>query len=150
MEKNKLFITGTIIIVVGLVLFFIFRRQPAQTVRQTETIPTEIIIPTIDSSVRVNLTAVLGKKDIKLKIEEIPTGTQSIEYELSYQTKSKGLQGIIGTITVNEEKKYEKNLTLGTCSSGTCVYHEVTGAIKLNLKFNGEYGERMFVKEFDI
>lgn len=150
MEKNKLFVAGAIIIVVGLVLFFIFRRQPAQTVQQTETIPTEIIIPTIDSSVRVNLTAVPGKKDIKLKIEEIPAGTQSIEYELSYQTKSKGLQGIIGTITVNEEKKYEKNLTLGTCSSGTCVYHEVTGAIKLNLKFNGEYGERMFVKEFDL
>lgn len=150
MEKNKLIILGAVIVSVILVLFLVFRKQPAQTVRQAETIPTEIIIPTIDSAVQVNLTTVVGKKEVKLTINEIPIGTQSIEYELSYQTKNKALQGIIGTITVNEEKKYEKKLTLGTCSSGTCVYHEVDGAIKLNLKFNGEYGERMFVKEFDI
>lgn len=150
MEKNKLIILGAVIVSVILVLFLVFRKQPAQTVRQAETIPTEIIIPTIDSAVQVNLTTVAGKKEVKLTINEIPIGTQSIEYELSYQTKNKALQGIIGTITVNEEKKYEKKLTLGTCSSGTCVYHEVDGAIKLNLKFNGEYGERMFVKEFDL
>lgn len=150
MEKNKLIILGAVVVSVILVLFLVFRKQPAQTVRQAEIIPTEIIIPTIDSAVQVNLTTVAGKKEVKLTINEIPIGTQSIEYELSYQTKNKALQGIIGTITVNEEKKYEKKLTLGTCSSGTCVYHEVDGAIKLNLKFNGEYGERMFVKEFDI
>ncbi len=150
MEKNKLIISGAIVVGVILVLFLVFRKQPTQTVQQTETIPTEVIIPTIDSAVQVSLTAATGKKEVKLTINEIPIGTQSIEYELSYQTKNKALQGIIGTITVNEEKRYEKKLTLGTCSSGTCVYHEVAGAIKLNLKFNGEYGERMYVKDFEI
>ena len=84
-----------------------------------------------------------------LKVGNIPKNTQSIDYELSYQTAQQGLQGVIGTVT-SEKDNFEKKLTLGTCSSGTCVYHQVVGKIKLTLKFTGEYGEKIFEKEYAI
>ena len=106
------------------------------------------VIPTVSSSVEVTLEKATGGKEIILSVANIPSGTQSIDYELSYQTAKQGLQGVIGTISTTGESKYEKKITLGTCSSGTCVYHEVVGKIKLSLKFSGDYGERIFEKEF--
>lgn len=106
------------------------------------------VIPTVSSSVGVTLEKATDGKEIILSVANIPSGTQSIDYELSYQTAKQGLQGVIGTISTTGESKYEKKITLGTCSSGTCVYHEVVGKIKLSLKFSGDYGERIFEKEF--
>lgn len=115
--------------------------------------PTEVVeqpIPTVDSSVEVSLTPIIGGKEITLLISNSPNGTKSIDYELSYQTAQQGLQGVIGTIQIQGEKSYEKQLTLGTCSSGACVYHNVVGAIEVNLRFIGDYGEKIFEKEFEI
>lgn len=120
----------------------------------TESIlPTEVVekpIPTIDSSVNVSLTKSADGKEISLIVAGIPKGTKSVDYELSYDTEKQGIQGVIGTIKIDGEKSLEKQLTLGTCSSGTCVYHKVTGPIKLNLRFSGEYGEKTFEKEVSL
>lgn len=112
--------------------------------------PTQMLIPTIDSSVKVDLISFLPGKEVMLAIENIPVGTEAIDYELSYQTKKQGYQGIIGTIQVDNNINYQKKLTLGTCSSGTCVYHQVEGKIKLTLKFTGSYGEKIFEREYEI
>ena len=111
---------------------------------------TEEVIPTVDSSVEVTLESALGNKEVTLSINNIPKNTKTIDYELSYQTEKQGLQGVIGTIKLDNEKSYQKKLTLGTCSSGTCVYHTVIGKIKLNLRFTGDYGERVFEKEVSL
>jgi len=57
---------------------------------------------------------------------------------------------VIGTIALNSESEYLKKITLGTCSSGKCVYHEVVGKIKVSLKFTGSYGEKIFEKEYEL
>lgn len=111
--------------------------------------PSEAVIPTVDSSVKVDLTSVNGK-EVSLSITGIPSGTNSIDYELSYQTAQQGLQGVLGTIQIDNESEYDKKLTLGTCSSGACVYHQVVGKIKLTLKFNNNKGEKIFEKEYEI
>jgi hypothetical protein len=50
-----------------------------------------------------------------------------------------------------EEDAYGgRKIVLGTCSSGTCRYHNILGPIKLNLKFTGSYGEKIYEKEFKI
>lgn len=135
-----------IVIVVGMLMLRKANNAPTPTSQQ----PTEAVIPTIDSSVKVDLTSSTGGKEVLLEIKNIPSGTQTIDYELSYQTKQQGLQGVIGTITLNNEPEYQKKITLGTCSSGKCVYHEVVGKIKLSLKFTGSYGEKVFEKEYEI
>jgi hypothetical protein len=150
LKKSQLVLIGGVTAILLLVGILIVRgtgpsKKEIQTVE-----PTETVIPTLDSSVKVDLISSLGGKEVVLEIKDIPTNTQTIDYELSYQTRQQGLQGVIGTITLNNESKYEKRITLGTCSSGRCVYHEVVGKIKLSLKFSGSYGEKLFDKEYEI
>jgi len=111
----------------------------------------EAVIPTTDASTVATLTTLNSGKEITLKMEGIPAETLTIDYELSYSTKQQGFQGVIGTIALNKKEKIiEKKITLGTCSSGKCVYHEVVGAIKTTLKFNGSYREKILEKEFNL
>ena len=140
---------------VFLVLFIIssywllIGRKTNSTNKDEQVTPTEMVIPTIDSSVKVDLTSVNGK-EVALSITGIPSGTNSIDYELSYLTAQQGLQGVLGTIQIDNVSEYDKKLTLGTCSSGACVYHQVVGKIKLTLKFNSDRGGKIFEKEFEI
>lgn len=149
-KQNKIIIAGLAILGILLVAFIIFSKSNgSQKKTSNENIPTEMLIPTVDSSVKASLDKATGGKEVMLKINSIPKGTTGIDYELSYQTAQQGLQGVIGTISLAEgESNYEKKLTLGTCSSGTCVYHQVVGKIKLTLKFNGDFGERVLEKEY--
>lgn len=112
----------------------------------------EEIIPTIDSSVSVNLTKEKSGNELTLAIQNFPGDTDKIDYELSYETAAQGFQGIKGTIDTASvgSRKYDKKILLGTCSSGKCVYHKVVGKISLSLKFNGKYGEKVFEKEYEL
>lgn len=148
--KNK-----TVIIIAVLLLliagFVVMNKNKGSSNQKTNLKPTpEEVLPTVDASVEVDLVPVTGQKEMLLKILSIPKDTQTVDYELSYATAEQGLQGIIGTISITGDKNYEKQLTLGTCSSGKCVYHQVVGKIRLVLKFTGDYGERIFEKEYEV
>ncbi len=152
-DKKKLFlIGGAVVIILIIVVYFVaFRNKNASKPTTNEALPTEVVIPTVDNSVSVDLVSSTGGHEVTLQINNIPSGTQTIDYELSYNTKQQGLQGVIGTINLtNGESSYDKKITLGTCSSGTCVYHEVVGKIKLTLNFTGDYGRRVFEKEYQL
>lgn len=123
------------------------QKQPAKQLDASEA------IPTVDASVKVDLEGVQGNKEVVISVSGIPNGTQQIEYEMSYNTKEDVPQGLYGKIDMSEEKSkdsVERKVTLGTCSSGTCKYHNVTGPIKASLKFSGSYGERLFEKNFTL
>jgi len=154
-SKKTMLIGGVIVLIVSAVSYYYFTPKNGQN----ENIPKtnnvldqgENVAPTVDASVKVQLTSGVGKKDAELKVEEIPPGTQTVEYMLSYQEKQKGLQGVLGTVTLGEnEKEFNKQITLGTCSSGRCVYHEVVGKVKATLKFSGSYGDKIFEKEYEM
>lgn len=152
MRKNNIII-GLVSAVTILVLLTVVvsNNKSSKTKSKTVTPAESEVIPTVDSSVKVDLKAKNNRKAIELTIEDIPNITTSIEYSLSYQTKSQGLQGIIGVLKIEEgDSKKTLSRELGTCSSGTCVYHDVVGKVKLELKFNGNYGERIFEKEYEI
>lgn len=144
-------IVTAVIVVILLVggIWFMTRKSTSQG-GNTNISPTEAVIPTIDSSVSVSLTSTTAGHEVELSIKNIPSGTTTVDYELSYQTKQQGLQGVIGTINIGGSSDFDKKITLGTCSSGKCVYHEVVGTIKLTLKFSGGYGEKIFEKEYSV
>lgn len=152
MEKKKLVIAGVIILLVlGVGFFMLTGSRKNQTKINTAAFPTEAVIPTVDSSVVVEFVPTAGGHEVALSVKKLPGSTNAVDYELSYQTSSQGLQGVIGTVTLKGgEDSIEKQITLGTCSSGKCVYHQVVGKIKLTLKFNGSYGEKIFEKEYSI
>ena len=138
------------LVLVGIIggLFISQKRQPVvEQVQKKEEVGA---IPTVDASTKVSLSPVQGNKEIILKGSGLPTNTTSVDYELSYDTKGQGKQGVIGTIMSVSGSSFEKQMTLGTCSSGRCVYHEVVGAIQVTLKFTGDYGEKVFSKDFTL
>lgn len=151
-DKKKLMLAGavvlTVLIVGGVMLA---SRKPEVKKQDEDLLPTEVVIPTVDKSVLIDLVSASSGREVTLQVKNIPKGTKSIDYELSYQTASQGLQGVIGTIELKKnELELKKTLTLGTCSSGTCVYHQVVGKVRLNLRFTGNYGDKVFEKEYDI
>jgi len=150
MKKNVIFGVVGLLILIGIGLGIYFSQQKSKTVEQPQKKEELGAIPTVDASTTVTLAALPGNMEMVLKSEGIPNGTNSVDYELSYDTKSQGKQGVIGTISSITGNSFEKQMTLGTCSSGRCVYHEVVGAIQVTLKFTGEYGEKVLSKEFTL
>jgi hypothetical protein len=150
MKKNMIWIVTGVIVVVGVGLALFFSQQKTKVTEQPQKREEVGAIPTVDASTTVALSALPGNKEIVLKSAGVPNGTTSVDYELSYDTKAQGKQGVIGTISSITGNSFEKQMTLGTCSSGRCVYHEVVGSIQVTLKFTGEYGEKVLSKEFSL
>ena len=153
LSNQKVVIGGVIavlVLVVGSV--FLLNRGSSDSEGQGESsIENEAAIPTVDASVKVALEALPGGKEVLLTVNGLPSGTKTLEYELSYDARNQGPQGVITQpIDVSGQHSYEKKITLGTCSSGTCVYHDVVGDIRLSLKFTGTYGQRIFEKDFPL
>ncbi len=151
--KNKKIVVGVVVGILLLVSIVVISggRKNQETKEPEELLPTESVIPTVGSDVNVDLISSSAGHEVTLVIKGIPSGTNSIDYELSYQTAQQGLQGVIGTIELSEgEVEVDKNLTLGTCSSGTCIYHKVVGKVRLNLRFSGDDGEKVFENEFEV
>jgi len=113
--------TMMILGVVFLVLFILsgywllIGRKSSANKKNEQTAPLDGVIPTIDSSVKISLTALTGKKEVLLSIENIPSNTTELEYILSYETIEGGLQGVNSTAEITEQN-FEKKITLGTCS----------------------------------
>ncbi|MBI5123267.1 hypothetical protein HZA75_05410 [Candidatus Roizmanbacteria bacterium] len=117
--------------------------------KSEQVVLTDAVIPTIDSSVKISLAPLTGRKEVMLSIKNMPKNTNSLEYILSYETREGGLQGVNSTTEIIGND-FEKKITLGTCSSGTCVYHNIKDKIKVELVFKGNYGKKIFEKEFSL
>ncbi len=152
--QKQLMAIGAVAVVLVIIISAVVlsgKKNAAKQSASGSSIQNEEVIPTVDSSVQVDLKALPGKKEVVLSVKNMPSGTKTLEYELSYEARNQGPQGVITQpIDVSNETSYEKKITLGTCSSGTCVYHDVVGSIKLSLKFTGTYGQRIFVKDYDL
>lgn len=137
-------------IIVLVILFITLNKpKPKNEEPQEDVLPKSEIIPTVDANVEVMLIP-KSNKEVVLTINKIPSGTTSIEYELSYLAKGDLPKGVIGTIPIETEENIERSITLGTCSSGKCVYDQGVESIKVSLKFVGDYGSRVFEKEFRV
>ena len=140
-------IGGVILVILIFVGFILLPGKPK--VNNEKTTPVDGVIPTIDSSVKISLTALTGKKEVLLSIKNIPINTTGLEYILSYETVEGGLQGVNSTAEITG-RDFEKKITLGTCSSGTCVYHNIKDKIKVELIFKGNNEDKYFTKEYSI
>lgn len=72
----------------------------------------------------VSLTPRLDGHEFHLEVSDIPSGTESLEYELVYKVASGVTQGVPGTVKLSGKTSIERDLLLGTCSSGKCRYDE--------------------------
>jgi len=78
---------------------------------------------------------------LTLKIEEIVLDAASLDYELLYKLPDGRTQGVPGTIKLNNQKTIERELLLGSESSGKFSYDEGVEKGTLTLRFRNEKGK---------
>lgn len=148
--SKKMLIFGGVVVFFVVLLIFYFNSRKTSSVDEVEKKVNMKEKTTVLKNVEVSVDRAKKRSTIVLSISNIPDKTESIEYELTYPTKDKGLQGVIGTIDELEGSTYTKEIFLGTCSSGACVEHKVDGPISVILRFKGSYGEEVLEREFKI
>lgn len=148
MKKNTigLLVGGVLIMALG--IFFFMSQQKPKVVEQVVENTAEDVIPTVDASTKVEAEFFNGKREMQLQVSGMPQGTESVEAQIMYKTKQNIDQGTFGQIDV--DTGMSSKMTLGTCSSGRCVYHDVDGSIQVTIKFSGEYGEKVLTKDFSL
>ncbi|OGK31699.1 hypothetical protein A3D08_00520 [Candidatus Roizmanbacteria bacterium RIFCSPHIGHO2_02_FULL_43_11] len=159
--KNKnVVITGVVIIALiasGVLLTQLNKDGSETKVKRDQTILPEIeAIPTVDASVKVELKQVVPMKEVNLIVTNVPEGTESIDYSITYDAEVDGEivpKGAIGSLDVDTKKWTAKNsrvIILGTESSGAKKYDKVVGAATVELKFQGSYGAKLYKGEFEL
>lgn len=152
-NKKTIFISVFTVMVIAIVasVMLINRKELRPISKKVSTLPNNAdIVPTVDSSVLVSIKRVGDGKRVKLTISSIPSGTTSIDYEFSYDTRTGVPRGVIGTITPTEST-YQKEIVLGSCSTNVCTYDEGVTKVKVSLKFNLDSGSSsIFEKEFAL
>lgn len=143
-------------IIVVLVLIFggmYFMNSGKQTpTEEPEDIPEPTIaLPTVTDTVSVDLKGKSGNQAIVLSISGIPQNTQSVEYEITYNTAAGLPRGVLGKIQLKGESEISRDdIVLGTCSSGKCVYDTGVKEVNLTLKFNAADGASVFQKTYPL
>lgn len=151
LKKDKRLFLVLLLVLILILTFGVFFLRSKNNTQQKVSNKVSEDKAKILKDVQVEVNPAEGKENtILLLIKNIPEGTEMIEYELTYETEDKGLQGVIGTLDDIEGKSYEKEIFLGTCSSGVCVPHKVKGSITLLLRFAGSYGDVVFEKSYEI
>ncbi|MCS6956497.1 MAG: hypothetical protein NZM02_01460 [Patescibacteria group bacterium] len=164
-KKYLVFIFILIFLLIFIYLFLINKEK--KDTKTTDIKPSLEVLPTIDSSVKIDFKSI-KKGEAILTISNEPKSTKLIEFELIYKVKNNDLsegaeeemieQGVIGKCYKSDNfwqcgednGSGGKKIVLGTCSSGTCRYHNVVGKLKLVLKFSGSYGQKIFENEYQL
>jgi hypothetical protein len=139
--------------IVGILIFVVMKiLAPAEKPVTEDTVPTPTeALPTVPDSVKVSLTAKNDNHVVLLGVVGLPDGTQSVEYELTYTTAAGLPRGVLGKIAVNGQSQVKRDdITLGTCSSGKCVFDQGVSAVSLTLKINSDKGSSVFSKSYSL
>lgn len=140
-----------LVILIGGIVFVRGRSTDDGTQNETPAIVDDI--PSIDSSVKVDLKARADNHAVTLTVENIPQDIESLEYELSYTTADGLPKGALAPsikLKDGEHEKWTREVELGTCSRGVCKYDEGVTKISLTLIFNGESGKKQFKKDYTL
>jgi len=148
--KKIIIVVAIVIILIGVAIAI--RPRYSDKNKVEEIIPTpSVVLPTISDNIKVDLTANAANTAVTLKINGIPSGIESIEYELTYLTEGSLPRGVLGKIPMaGETEVVRDDVVLGTCSSGKCVYDKGVTSIDLTLKFNSPTGASVFKKTYPL
>lgn len=139
MSQRNILIAGAIgVVIVGLAAsFFLTKGDEKEEVGPTPTPTPEIIVELLPSdALAISLKRGSGRQYV-LTIDKIPEGVTGVSYEITYDTKNKGTQGIVGspvTLKGGQTKYTNDKIIFGTCSGSKCVYDEGVSNIEVNIR----------------
>lgn len=137
MKKYLPFILLGLGIVILLVAFFVMRK-PKGDIDEAEEAVAEIALS--DRPV-VSLTPSADGHWLKLFVEKIVINAVSMDYELLYKLPDGRTQGVPGTVKLDGQESIERDLLLGSESSGKFRYDEGVENGTLTLRFRNEKGK---------
>lgn len=130
-----------ILFVIGLgaltAAFFVFKGKKT-SVETEETALQEVVLE------KRPVTSLTPSEDghwLNLKIEKIVLDATSFDYELLYKLPDGRTQGVPGTVKLDGQKTIERELLLGSESSGKFTYDEGVEQGTLTLRFRNEKGK---------
>lgn len=131
-----LFLSGTLLLI-GTLYFFVLRKPASEEIKEEEGL---IEVSLIDRPI-ASLTPSQDGHWLKLRIEKLLSGADSLDYELLYTLPDGRTQGVPGTIDLKGESEIERDLLLGSESSGKFRYDEGVEEGTLTLRFRNEKGK---------
>lgn len=127
------------LLVVGGVYFFVIRDKKTEEVvfEEEETIAE---IP-LDMRPLTSLTPIKEGHWLKMTIQNIKVAAATMDYELLYKGEDGQTQGVPGTVKLTGESKIERELLLGSESSGKFRYDQGVEEGTLTLRFRNDKGK---------
>ena len=130
-----LFLIG--VLVLAGVYFFVLRKPASEETEEEEGL---MEVSLIDRPI-ASLTPTQDGHWLKLRIEKLLSGADSLDYELLYTLPDGRTQGVPGTIDLKGVSEIERDLLLGSESSGKFRYDEGVETGTLTLRFRNEKGK---------
>lgn len=142
-----LFLIGVIVVVTAFFLVKGRKRQPAEDMGGVALLELPLTQRPIAS-----LTPSEDGHWLKFKVEKIVIDAVSLDYELLYKLPDGRTQGVPGTIKLERQKEIERDLLLGSESSGKFRYDEGVENGTFTLRFRDEKGRLVakFLTEFHL
>ena len=132
-----LFVIGLVVLV--LVYFFVIKSPKKTNVVEDDTALIEV---SLNDRPIVSLTPTTDGHWLNLKIEKIKIpGAFSMDYELLYDLPDGRTQGVPGSITLNGQTLIERELLLGSESSGKFRYDEGVKIGTMTIRFRNDKGK---------
>lgn len=156
-KKNLLLILifAILAIISGIIIYKIIQpSKKADITANREPEPTTGVIPTLDPSVKVDLTR--SKKDrnsILLAVAGLKNKMSLLEYEVSYDSEGliKGVNSGSKPIELKNQDTFDREIYLGTCSRNVCKPDVGVTKVSISLKFTDTNNKiSQYTKDFDI
>ncbi len=140
MKKYLPFILLAVGIIVLVVVLLVIKRNKSNVPQETE--DTTVTLSLNERPV-VSLTPSVDGHWLKLSVAKIFPSAASMDYELLYQLPDGRTQGVPGTIKLTGQDKIERDLLMGSESSGKFRYDEGVKEGTLTIRFRNEAGKLM-------
>lgn len=128
-------------LVVFLLVYFLLIKPEKKVISPEEDISSLIEVSLNDRPI-VSLTPTSDGHWLNLKIEKIQIqGAYSMDYELLYTLPDGRTQGVPGTVTLNGQSMIERELLLGSESSGKFRYDEGVKEGTITVRFRNDKGK---------
>jgi hypothetical protein len=149
MKKYLPFILVGLGILVLIAVYFLVIKKPAKAPKEEASAQIEV---TLNDRPVTSLTPSADGHWLKLKVEKLLASAASMDYELLYELPDGRTQGVPGTITLSGQEKIERDLLLGSESSGKFRYDEGVKVGTLTLRFRNSQGKLLvkFMTKFSL
>ncbi len=153
-KKVGLIIAGVValLLITGVVVYkSVFSGKPGVTTQEEVQ---QLDLPTVDSSISVNLTKSKTEANtVVISVKGMGGTMSTIAYELTYDSEGliKGVNSGSKPADVAGQDVFERPIYLGTCSRNVCKADKGVSKVTLNLVFTDTSGKQsQFSKDYTL